>query len=284
MPTFYNQATLSYNGNTVTSNVVQGEIVAVLSAAKTSTVQTYEPNDVVTYAVSLVNSGTAAYTGLTVSDDLGAFVFNGTTLYPLDYVEGSVRYFVNGVLQAAPAITSDQPLTVSGITVPAGGDAIIIYSARVNSFAPLGTDGQITNTATVTGAGISTAVTAEESIAASTDPVLAITKALSPSTVPENGQLTYTFVISNYGATQAVVTGNLVVTDTFDPIINPITVVYNGTTWEEGVNYTYDETSGEFATLEGQITVPTATYTQDAETGEWIVTPGTSTITVTGTV
>lgn len=284
MPTFYNQATLSYNGNTVTSNVVQGEIVAVLSAAKTATAETYEQGEVITYAISLVNSGTTAYTGLTVSDNLGAFDFNGTTLYPLDYIEGSIRYFVNGVLQATPAVSSAQPLTVSGISVPAGGDAMILYSARVNSYAPLGTDEQITNTVTVTGAGVSTAVTADETVTASAEPALAIAKSLSPSTVPENGQLTYTFVISNYGATQAVETDSLVVTDTFDPIINPITVVYNGTTWEETTNYTYDETTGEFATLAGQILVPAATYTQDTATGEWIITPGTSTLTVTGTV
>ena len=61
---------------------------------------------------------------------------------------------------------------------------------------------------------------------------------------------------------------NLVVTDNFDPILNPISVTYNGTAWAEGINYTYDETTGQFATTAGQITVPAATYTQDPATGD----------------
>mgnify|MGYP003313190796 CR=1 FL=1 len=38
------------------------------------------------------------------------------------------------------------------------------------------------------------------------------------------------------------------------------------------------------ATNAGQITVPAAEYTQDPVTGEWIIEPGVSVITVTGTV
>ena len=45
-----------------------------------------------------------------------------------------------------------------------------------------------------------------------------------------------------------------------------------------------DEATGEFATVESSVTVPAATYTQDAETGEWITIPGTTVIEVTGTV
>lgn len=284
MPTFFNQATLSYNGNTVTSNIVQGEIIQVLSAAKTATAETYEIGDTVSYIISIVNTGTTPFTNLTVTDDLGGTDFGGNTIYPLDYLEGSVRYFVNGVLQTAPTVTAGPPLEFTGINVPAGGNAIIVYSVNVNRFAPLGSEEEITNTVNVTGTGIVTPITAEETIVASEEPLLAITKALSPTSVPENGQLTYSFVISNYGSTDAVATDDLTVTDTFNPIINPISVTYNGTTWEEGTNYTYDETTGLFRTLEGQITVPAATYEQDPATGEWIVTPGTSTLTVTGTV
>ncbi len=284
MQTFFNQATLSYNGNTVASNIVQGELIEVLSAVKTATAESYEPGDTVTYAVSIVNSGTAPYNGITVTDDLGGYEFNGTTVYPLDFIEGSVRLFVNGVLQANPATVSGPPLVISGINVPAGGDAVLIYSATVNRFAPLGTGVSVTNTATLSGSGITTPITASEILAVSQEPALAITKSLNPTSVPENGQLTYTFVISNYGATDATATDNIVVTDTFNPILDPVTVTYNGTLWEDGTDYTYDETTGLFTTVAGQITVPAATYTQDSVTGEYIITPGTSTLTVTGTV
>ena len=284
MQTFFNQATLSYNGGSTTSNIVQGELIEVLSADKTATASSYVPGETVTYAVSIVNSGTVPYNGVTVTDNLGGFDFNGTTLYPLDYVDGSARLFVNGVLQTTPTTVAGPPLVFTGINVPAGGDAVLIYSARANSFAPLGTDSVITNTATLSGSGISTPVTANETLPASEEPALTIAKTLNPTTVPENGQLTYTFIISNFGATAAEATDNLVVTDNFDPILDPVTVSYNGILWEDGTNYTYDETTGLFTTLAGQITVPAATYTQDATTGEWSVTPGTATLTVTGTV
>ena len=47
--------------------------------------------------------------------------------------------------------------------------------------------------------------------------------------------------------------------------------------------YTYDETTGLFQTVPGQITVPAATFTQST-TGEYTVTPGIATVTVTGTI
>ena len=52
----------------------------------------------------------------------------------------------------------------------------------------------------------------------------------------------------------------------------------------DNVNYTYNEATGLFATLAGQITVPAATYTQDPTPGAYSVTPGISTLVVTGTI
>ena len=77
---------------------------------------------------------------------------------------------------------------------------------------------------------------------------------------------------------------NAAITDTFDPILSDLAVTFNGTPWVEGTDYTYDETTGLFATVPGQITVPAATYTQDPVTGQYTVIPGTATLTVTGTV
>ena len=77
--------------------------------------------------------------------------------------------------------------------------------------------------------------------------------------------------------------GNVILTDTFDPALTGLTVTYNGDTWKEGDNYTYDAATGTFATIAGQIAVPAATYTQEPD-GPYTVTPGTTTVTVTGTV
>lgn len=283
MAIFTNFATLSYNGGITNSNTVTGEILETVTATKTAVVDEYSSQDNVTYVVTLVNSGGVAVNGLTVTDDLGGYAFGTGTVYPLDYTNGSIKYYVNGVLQAAPAVTAGPPLVISGINIPAGGNVILVYEAAVTGFAPLDAGAEITNTVTVTGGGLVTPVTATETIGAQETADLTVSKALSPSVVAENGQITYTFVIANTGNTEAVATDSVVLTDTFDPILDPITVTYNGTVWTEGVNYTYDETTGAFATLPGQITVPAATYTQNPD-GTWTVTPGIATLTVTGTV
>jgi uncharacterized repeat protein (TIGR01451 family) len=283
MATFYNQAVLSYNGNTTTSNITTGEIVQVLSATKTAVSEEYSSGDTVTYVVNIINSGATAFTGLTLTDNLGAYAFDALTLTPLTYTEGSLRYFENGVLRPAPTVTATEPLTVTGISVPAGGNTAIVYEVRTNGFAPLEAGAVITNQATVSGTNISP-ITVEETVAAASEPNLTISKSLSPATVTENGRLTYTFVIQNTGSAPAAATDNVVVTDTFNPALSGITVTAGGETWAEGVNYTYDEATGLFATVAGQITVPAATYTRDPATGAVVVNPGVTVLTVTGTV
>lgn len=72
MATFTNQATLTYNGGTASSNITTGELLEVLTATKTAVVPTYRSGRPITYLITLVNAGTADLTGLTVADDLGA--------------------------------------------------------------------------------------------------------------------------------------------------------------------------------------------------------------------
>ena len=64
--------------------------------------------------------------GLTVADDLGAYAFGTDTLVPMTYVAYTVRYYSNGILQTTPAVTAGPPLSVSGISVPAGGNVTIV--------------------------------------------------------------------------------------------------------------------------------------------------------------
>lgn len=282
MATFYNQATLTYNGGSVISNVTSGEIVEVLSVTKTPVVSEYTADGDVTYAVSIVNTGVTEFSGLTLTDDLGQYTFGTLTLTPLDYVENSVKYYINGTLQPTPAVTVGPPLTVTGITVPGGGNALILYTARTNNSAPPIGTGSVTNTASVTGDSVN--ISDSATITASLSPELSIIKSVSPTTVVENGTVTYTFVLRNSGNTEAGADDNVSLTDTFDPILSDISVTYNGTILAEGVNYTYDEATGVFATVPGQITIPAATFTQDPVSGIWTVAPGESVITVTGTI
>ena len=282
MAIFTNQATLSYRNNVVTSNVVTGTILEVLSTTKNALVGSYASGDTVTYVISISNSGSSAMTGVNVTDDLGAYTFGATTLVPLTYVDGSLAYYINGVLQPTPTVVGAPALTVSNLTIPAGGNAILVYEATVNEFAPLAAGGEITNTATVTSGN--ELVTASETVTVRNAPLLSITKGLSPTTVSENGQLTYTFTLQNFGNTEAVATDNVVVSDTFDPALENITVVYNGDTLVANVDYTYDQATGLFTTVPGRITVPAATFVQDPVSGEWVISPGVSTLTVTGTI
>ena len=102
--------------------------------------------------------------------------------------------------------------------------------------------------------------------------------------VVDNGRVTYTFTIANTGNTPVVATDNAVITDTFDPILTDLVVTFNGVTWVEGVDYTYNPATGQFSTVAGNVTVPAATYVQDPVTGIYAVTPGISTLVVTGTI
>ena len=284
MAIFYNRATLSFNGQSLNSNQVSGEILEALTMTKTAISGSYGIGDSISYAVSIVNSATTPISGLTLTDNLGAYTVGTTTVVPLTYRDGSVIYYINGVLQPTPVVTATDTLVISGINIPAGANATIIYEAIANGYAPLAAGSVITNTVTVTGGGIVTPLTDTATVAVNEEPDLSIAKAICPAVVTDNGQLTYTFIIQNTGNTAVTATDNLTVTDNFDPILSGIVVTLNGATLAEGTGYTYDEATGAFATLPGVVTVDAATYVQDPVSGIITVNPGVSVLTVSGTV
>ncbi|MBQ2934101.1 MAG: DUF11 domain-containing protein [Clostridia bacterium] len=284
MATFTNQATLTYNGISTNSNIAFGEILDVLSVTKTVVEDSYAQGDTVTYVVTLRNTGGNALINLTVTDNLGAYTYETDTVYPLTYVNGSTLYFVNGALQPAPAVTAGPPLSITGISVPANGDAVIVYQTVANAFANPEVGGNIVNTVTVTGDGLSAPVTATATVDAQTAADLSISKSITPSQVVDNDRVTYTFVIQNSGNQAVLATDDAIISDLFNPILTALAVTFEGATWAEGTQYNYDETTGQFTTVAGNITVPAATYTRDASTGEYILTPGIATLVVTGTI
>lgn len=278
MAQFTNQAQLTY-GNVVTnSNIAVGEIASVLSATKTAVRQNYNQGSAITYIVNIINSGSTSANDLTVNDNLGEYTFGVGTLVPLDYIDGTILYFANGVLQPTPTVSADDGLAVTGISVPANGNVLLVYEASVNQYAPINEGGTITNTVTITGECAN--VVASETVTAISEPQLTLAKSISPIPVSCGEAITYTFLIQNTGATALVATDNAVVTDTFNPIISDVTATLNGAP----IGFSYDEATGLFRTNEGEVTVLAATITQDLTTGEWSITPGTSTLVVTGTI
>ncbi len=282
MATFTNSATLRYGGVSVTSNTVTGTLPDSLTLAKTPVTEDYTAFDTVTYVLSLVNPGTADLTDLIITDDLGGYAFGQETLYPLTYTPGTLHMFTDGMPQAAPAVAPGPPMVISGVTVPAGGEVLLVYETHVTEYAPLVEGGEITNTATVT--GLPAPVSASATVTPEATAELTIGKALEQAAEKQTGNITYTFTIENTGSAPAGAAENVTLEDTFQPVLTGLTVTYNGAAWTLGTDYAYDTATGLFATQPGAITVPAAAFAQDPDTGVWTVTPGTAEITVTGTI
>ena len=285
MATFYNQATLSFGGNVVNSNITEAELLSGLEITKTPITETYTAGGNVVYAITLNNMGSSAYNDLTVTDNLGAYTLSGgATAVPLTYVDGSILYYLNGVLQPAPTVSSTDNLSITGINLPASSTATFIYEARANEAAPISAGSVITNTAMTNGGVGIGEISATATVTVEEAPALTIAKAVCPAVLNDNDQLTYTIIVQNLGNTPIVATDGVIISDIFNPILSDITVTLNGVPLEEGTGYTYNAATGEFATLNGVITVPAATYVQDSTNGTVTTTPGVTVLTVTGRV
>ena len=285
MATFYNQATLSYGGNVVSSNTTEAELLSGLTIDKTAITESYSAGGNIAYVVTLSNMGSTAYNTLTLTDDLGAYTIpGGAVAIPLDYVNGSLLYYLDGVLQPTPTVTSVGNLEISGINLPAGSTATFIYETQANEFAPIAAGSSITNTASTNGGvGVGT-ITSSSTVTIKEGAQLTIAKAVCPAVITDNDQLTYTIIVQNLGNSPISATDGVIISDTFNPTLTNITVILDGTELVENTGYTYNATTGAFTTVDGVITVPAATYTQDPVTGAYSVTPGITTLTVTGTI
>ena len=143
---------------------------------------------------------------MTVNDNLGAYSFTTDTpetitLYPLTYIPNSMQLLINGTLQPAPTVTAADGITITGVSIPSGGNATFIYQADINDYAPLAATGNVINTVRVTGAQLAAPLTATHTISTATVPNLSIVKGICPAQIAENGRITYTFSIQNYGNT-----------------------------------------------------------------------------------
>lgn len=286
MPTqIRNQASIAFNYGTATgtavSNIATATLLDPLAVDKRALGETYRAGDAVTYVLSVQNNGTTTLSGVTLTDDLGSYTVGGNTVTPLTYLEGALLYVDGLFVREITGTVSANAVTFVIDSLAPGSNANIVYNAVVNGFAPITAGSTITNTVSVTAAGIVTPVTASETIAVAEYADVQIEKSMSPDPVSDGDMLTYTFTITNYGNTDAT---NVVLTDAFNPAPTNITVSVEGDVIPPE-DYTY--TGGVLTLPTGTgttLTVPAATVTTDPATGEVTAIPGTLFITVMGTI
>ena len=275
-----NQANLTYTYGTTTatvvSNVAETERNAGLSAEKRALESAYREGATLTYLISLKNLGAAAVGNLVITDDLGAYTPAGAAapVMPLTF-SGNATLYVDGAFseELAPLQTEDGvQFTIPSL--PAGADALLVYQAAVNGFAPLSPGSEITNTATIGDESLT--VSATVPVADYAD--VSIEKEMSPNPVTDGCTLSVTFTIENRGNADAT---GLQLTDDFPLALSDVSVAVNGAPFSAFTfeNNTLTLPSGTQTTL----SVPAATFTQD-ETGTVTVTPGKLTVILTGTV
>ena len=283
MAEFTNKATLTVGGISIDSNVVSGTREGIEELTKTALLPTYGDGPV-TFVVSFVNNGTTEVSNLSLSDDLGAYALGGQTLYPLEYVSDSVMIYLSGALQPVVTPKATQPFEVAGLNVPAGGNLLLIYAATPTAYAPRGEGQSVTNTVTATSPDLAAPIEASAEILPAQNADLSLSKSVDPQELVAGEPVTYTVVALNSGAEAVTATDALVISDTLDPALTGLTVTLDGVALEEGTGYTYDESTGAFATVAGAVTVPAATFAQDPATGVWSCSPGAATLRITGTV
>ncbi|MBQ6235896.1 MAG: DUF11 domain-containing protein [Clostridia bacterium] len=275
-----NQANLTYTYGTTTatvvSNVAETERNAGLSAEKRALESAYREGTTLTYLISLKNLGAAAVENLVIADDLGAYTPAGAAapVMPLTF-SGNATLYVDGAFseELAP-VETENGVQFTIPSVPAGADALLVYQAAVNGFAPLAPGSAITNTATVGDEPLT--VSATVPVADYAD--VSIEKEMSPNPITDGDTMTVTFTIENRGNADAT---DLQLTDDFPLALSDVSVTVNGApmTAFSFENNTLNLPSGTQTTM----SVPAATFTQD-ETGATSVTPGVLTVVMTGTV
>ena len=287
MATIENFATVSYTSGGVSetkvSNLAEIGLESAISFTKTTLGETYGEDEVVTYILSMTNTSTSAITNVSITDDLGTFVFGTLELTPLTYAAPALLLIDGQDVSAQLTVDTATAgsLVFSFPTLPAGATANIVYRAAVNEYAPLDVEAGITNTATLTSDSDCADGTASATITAVSAANVSVFKQMSPNPVICGDTVTYTIRIYNYGNIAAE---NVVLTDTFNPAPTNITVSRDGTLLPAN-EYSYvDGTLTVPAGTTTAVSVPAATFVRDATTGIVTVTPGMIEYTITGTI
>ena len=287
MATIENFATVSYTSGgiseTKVSNLAEIGLESAISFTKSTLGETYGEDDVITYILSMTNTSASTITNVSITDDLGTFVFGTLELSPLTYTAPALLLIDGQDVSAQLTVDTSTAgsLVFSFPALPAGATANIVYRAAVNEYAPLDVNASVTNTATLTSDSDCADGTATATITAVSAANVSVFKQMSPNPVICGDTVTYTIRIYNYGNIAAE---NVVLRDTFNPAPENITVSRDGVLLI-GTDYTYvNGTLTVPSTAQSPVTVPAATFIRDVTTGIVNVTPGMIEYTITGTI
>ena len=229
------------------------------------------------------NTGATALSNVVIVDNLGTTPLGTIDITPLDYV-GPAMLYINGAFVSAlsPTVTADS-ITFTVPTLPAHSNAMIIYAAKVNNQAPLAVGSLIINRSTLTADGLADPVTATKVLAVDEYADVDIIKTMSPNPVIDGGLLTYEFAMYNYGNTLA---SSVVLSDTFTPAPESITTVTVNGAPVAPADYSFIGGDFRLPALASpySLTIPAAIFTRDPVTGIVTVSPGTTTVEVSGII
>jgi len=139
MAVFSNKANLKYNGKSIDSNTVYGNMPSSALLTKHHVESDYASGSTITYIINIVNISDAALTDISLV---------------------TIMFYLDGIMQPAPPLSSDGELTVNNLTIPSGSVATIIYQTTVAVLTPV----SITNTVTLSGDGLPSEISASDTI------------------------------------------------------------------------------------------------------------------------
>ena len=282
-----NFATVRYTSGGVTettvSNLAQINLTSSVSLSKLPLGAVYGNDSLLTYILTVQNTSDAPLSGVVIEDNLGSFPYGAGELTPLTY-GGSAILLVNGEDDTSALVvdaTDPSVLTFSLPPLAANSIANVIYTARVNEFAPLEAGATIVNRSTLTADAECADGSADATVTVEEGASLSVFKQMCPNPVVCGGTVTYSIRVSNYGNAPAT---DVQLTDVFDPAPTIQSITRNGVPLV-ATEYTYE--NGVLTILAGSATgdtIPAATFQRDAQTGAVTVSPGVVEYVIKGTI
>lgn len=286
-----NQACLTYrHGNQKDvsfSNLASVILQSPITVSKTSLNNSYYIGDEIVYVLTIKNNMNSNINQMKIRDDLGSYCLNNNPvpITPLDFV-GIALLFIDGVFstEITPAIHNSH-ITFRDVTIPPKSSAMLIFKTKVNTKAQFLLGSYIKSTTTFhlyehidNSETICTSLVTKVSEKADVQ----IVKSMHPSPILNGDEITYNFIIYNYGNLEAT---DVIIKDEFNPIPIISKVILNSC---ELMPSDYNFKSGTFTIPASQtqlpISIPASEFLQNQKNGITTINPGMASISIIGTL